>query len=174
MTTPNHLSILGIIHTAISILAILAGFVALYRSGKISPSITAGKWYIWLTIITCITGFPIMKLGHPTAGHFLGIIILVMLPIAIYAKQLRIFGKLAEYVQVILISTTFFFSFIPATVETLTRLPISGPIATGPNDPLIQKCLMVIAIIYLIGVIYQIVKLRASHKTPPTLNSAVN
>ena len=171
---PNHLSILGIIHTALSILAILAGLYALYLSGKIDPKTGLGKWYIWLTILTCITGFPIMKLGHPTAGHFLGIIILVLLPIGIYARQLRIFGKLARYVQIFIISTTLFFSFVPAIVETLTRLPVSHPIADGPNDPLLQKFLLGLALIYFIGVVYQIVKLRASHKTAPTLNSVVN
>jgi len=29
-------------------------------------------------------------------------------------------------------------------------------------------------IVYVIGVIYQIIKLRAKRKTPPSLNSAVN
>jgi hypothetical protein len=171
---PNHLSYLGIIHTAISILAILAGLYALFLSGKIDPGSKMGKWYIWLTVLTCLTGLPIMKLGHPTAGHYLAIIILVLLPIAIFARQLKIFGKLADYVQVTIMSATLFFSFIPAIVESLTRLPISNPIADGPNDPLLQKFLSGLALIYLIGVVYQIVKLRATRKTPPTLNSIPN
>src|ERR1700761_54793 len=130
---PNHLSILGIIHTAISILALLAAIIALFNDGKIDPKNNRGKAYIWLTIITCVTAFPIMKTGHPTAGHYVGVLILVLLPIGIYAKQLRIFGKLADYVQVVVLSTTIFFSCIPAIVETLTRVPISHPIADGPN-----------------------------------------
>ncbi|MDB5088856.1 MAG: hypothetical protein JWR09_2850, partial [Mucilaginibacter sp.] len=57
---PNHLSILGIIHTAISILAIFSALYALLRDGKISPSNGRGKLYILLTVITCITSLPIM------------------------------------------------------------------------------------------------------------------
>ena len=172
---PNHLSILGIIHTALSVFAILAGLYALYLSGRIDPKSSAGKWYIWLTILTCLTSLPIMKLGHPTAGHYLAIIIFILLPIGIYARQLRIFGKLADYVQLIIMSFTLFLSFIPAIVETLTRLPISQPIADGPDDPLLQKFLSGLMLIFVIGVIYQIIKLRkSSRKTPPTLNSAVN
>ena len=94
---PNHLSILGIIHTAISILAIITAIVALLIDGQLNPAKIFGKIYIWLTIITCVTGFPIMKTGQLSGGHYLAIMILVILPIAIYVKQLRIFGKLAAY-----------------------------------------------------------------------------
>jgi hypothetical protein len=163
---PNHLSTLGIIHTAISILAILAGFVALSLSGKIDPTKGPGKLYIWLTIITCVTGFPIMKTGHLTPGHYVAIIIIVLLPIGIYAG--RIFGKLADYVQVIVMSTTLFLSLVPAVVETLTRLPISKPLADGPNDPIIQKGLSALVLLYVVGVIYQIVILKTRKKALAT------
>lgn len=175
MITPNHLSILGIIHTAISIVAILVAFYALFGSGKIDPATGPGKLYIWLTVLTCVTGFPIMKTGHFTPGHYLAIIILILLPLGVYARTLRIFGKLANYVQVILLSATLFLSLIPAIVETLTRLPISHPIANGPNDPIIQKGLSALALLYFVGVIYQLIKLRSRRrKEGPPLNSVIS
>ena len=165
---PNHLSILGIIHTAISILAIVAGVVALIRYGKINMTTSAGRAYIWLTVLTCITGFPIMKLGHPTAGHFLGIIILVLIAVGLRAKNIPVLKKGADYIQIIAISTTFFLSMIPTTVETLTRVPISKPIATGPDDPLISKFLLDFVILYIVGVTYQLFKLRKGKKGADT------
>jgi hypothetical protein len=174
MITPNHLSILGIIHTAISIIALLVAFYALFRSGKLDPATGPGKLYIWLTVLTCVTGFPIMKTGHFTPSHYVAIIILILLPFGVYVKSLRIFGKLAEYVQIIFLSTTLFLSLIPAIVETLTRLPISQPIADGPNAPIIQKGLAALALLYFIGVIYQLVKLKARKKVAPPLNSAID
>jgi len=172
---PNHLSDLGIIHTAVSIIAIIAAVVALLRYGKINPANLPGKLYIWLTIITCLTSLPIMKLGHPTAGHFLAIIILLLLPAGIYAKNIPLLKRGADYVQVIIMSTTLFLSMIPATVETLTRVPISHPIASGPNDPLIQEGLLGFVIVYLAGTTYQLLKLRRGKKKPvsiptPTIN----
>jgi NADH:ubiquinone oxidoreductase subunit 6 (subunit J) len=161
---PNHLSVLGIIHTAISILALIAGVVALLRYGKINMTTSPGRAYIWLTILTCITAFPIMKLGHPTAGHYLGIIILVLIAIGLYAKNIPVLKKGADYIQIIAISTTLFLSMIPTTVETLTRVPISKPIASGPADPLITKFLLVFVILYIVGVTYQLLKLRKSKK----------
>ena len=162
---PNHLSILGIIHTAISIIALLAGFYSLLRSGKIAPATGPGKWYIFFTVVTCITSFPIMKTGHFTPGHYVAITILILLPLGIYVKSLRIFGKLAEYVQIIFLSTTLFLSMIPAIIETLTRLPISSPIADSPNAPVLQKALGGLLVIYIVGVIYQLVKLRSKGKS---------
>jgi uncharacterized membrane protein len=162
MVTPNHLSILGIIHTAISILALLVALFALFRDGKIDPANGRGKLYILLTVVTCITGFPIMRFGHLTPGHYLAIIILVLLPIGIYAG--RIFGKAGDYMQVIIMSITLFFSFIPAIVESLTRLPIAHPLAAGPNDPLVQKAQLILVILFSAGVTYQLIKLNAKRK----------
>ena len=162
MTGPNHLSILGIIHTIISVIALVLGLLALIQNGKIDPSSSTGRAYIWLTIITCITGFPIMKTGHFTGGHYLGLLIIVLLPIGIYAH--RIFGKAAGYVQVVIMSTTLFLSFIPAIIETLTRLPMSHPLATGPADPIIQKAISALLLVYVVGVLYQLMKLRMTQK----------
>jgi hypothetical protein len=163
MVTPNHLSVLGIIHTAISIFALLAALYALLRDGKVDPVNGRGKLYIWLTVITCLTGFPIMRFGHLTPGHYLAIIILVLLPIGIYAG--RIFGKAGDYIQIIIMSLTVFFSFIPAIVESLTRLPMDHPLAAGPNDPLVQKAQLILVVLFLAGVIYQVIKLKALKKT---------
>ena len=106
MFTPNHLSILGIIHTAISVLAIFAALYGLYLYGRIDPKTIPGKSYIWLTVLTCLTGLPIMRFGHPTAGHYLSIILFILLPIGIYASRIRFLGKLGEYIQVIVMSAT--------------------------------------------------------------------
>lgn len=171
---PNHLSVLGIFHTAISVIALLVAFYALYRNGKLDPTSGPGKLYILLTIVTCLTGLPIMKTGHLTPGHYVAITILILLPIGIYARPLRIFGKLTHYVQVIILSTTLFLSCIPAIVETLSRLPISNPIADGPNAPIIQNGLTALAVVYLIGVTYQVVKLRSRSRSAKTPDHTVH
>ena len=164
---PNHLSILGIVHTAISVLALFAGAYCLFNDGKILPSNSRGRQYIWLTVLTCLTSFPIMKTGHFTGAHGLGIIVLVLLIIGTYIKNITLFKKVGDYLQTVIMSATLFLSCIPAIVETLTRLPISHPIASGPNDPLIQKCLGVLALCFFAGIIYQIIKIRSAKKSTP-------
>jgi hypothetical protein len=158
---PNHLSVLGIVHTAISILALIAGFYASFRFGKINPLKGVGKWYTILTVLTCLTAFPIMKTGHFTGAHGLGVMVLIMLLLAIYARSLRILGNKAKYVETVLMSGTLFFSMIPAIVETLTRLPVSSPVATDPGSPAIISCLTVLIIAFAMGVVYQVRNLKA-------------
>jgi uncharacterized membrane protein len=170
---PNHLSVLGIIHTIISIFALFAGAYCLFRNGKIIPVSNGGKYYIGLTVLTCLTAFPIMKTGQFTQAHVLGVIVLVLLPIAIYAKAIRPFGKLADYVQIIVMSFTLFLSCIPAVVETLTRLPISHPLASGPNDPIVQTTLGIVFVAFLTGVIYQLYRLKVSKKSTHTPDSEI-
>jgi hypothetical protein len=162
---PNHLTTLGIIHTAISILAIIVAVIALLSSGEINPLNKSGRLYILLTIIACLTALPIMKTGHPTAGHALAILILILLPIGIYAHRIRIFGKLAGYAQVIILSTTLFISMVPTIIETLTRLPLDHPLADGPNSPAVKMGFLILIIIFIIGITYQVIKLRAKRKT---------
>jgi hypothetical protein len=173
MITPNHLSVLGIIHTAISVLAIVFAVIALLRDGKINPLNTMGRLYIIFTVVACLTSLPIMKTGHFTPAHGLAIIILVLIPIGVYAKKIKFLGKGAEYVQTIALSTTILFSMVPTTVESLTRLPISHPIADGPNAPVIQMGLLTFFVLYLAGVIYQVIKIRAKNKSNQTPDSAL-
>jgi hypothetical protein len=170
---PNHLSVLGIIHTAFSIIALFVALYALTRDGKIVPMSGPGKLYILLTIITCLTSFPIMKTGHFTGAHGLGVTVLVLLPLGVYARSFKLLGKFADYLQVLIMSTTLFLSFIPAVVETLTRLPISQPLAADPNAPIVKMGLMTLIALYSVGVIYQLIKLRSQKKTAPPPNTTV-
>jgi len=165
---PNHLSILGIFHTIVSVLAIFAALFALFKYGKINPA-KGGKLYIWLTVITCITGLPIMKTGHPTPGHFLAIIILAVLPIAIYAPKIKLFGKASGYVQIFIMSFTLLLSMIP-----LTRLPISGPIAADPGADIIKLFLGVWVLIFVVGLARQLFKYRLSQKAGSTPDAGIN
>ncbi|WP_214071741.1 hypothetical protein [Mucilaginibacter sp. dw_454] len=162
---PNHLSLLGIIHTAISVLALFAAAYSLFADGEIIPTNSRGRLYILLTVITCLTSLPIMKTGHFTGAHSVAVVILVLLIFGTYVKAMRIFGKFADYLQAIVMSASLFLSCIPAVVETLTRLPISHPIASGPNDLPIQKGLGILTLCFFAGIIYQIIKIKASKKS---------
>jgi hypothetical protein len=159
---PNHLSTIGIIHTAISILALIVAFVALFHDGKINPRNRIGKWYIFLTVLTCLTAFGIMKTGHFTPGHGLAVLVLILLPIGFYARSFRLSGNRGGMLEIIIMMLTLFLSFIPAITETVTRLPIDQPIAATPDAPIIKMSFLGLALIFIIGVIFQLRKERTS------------
>lgn len=171
---PNHLSTLGIVHTAVSIVAVLSAFVALPRYGKIDPKTNPGKWYIILTILACLTALPIMRTGHPTPGHPLAIMILALLPLGIYAKSIPGLKKISDYAQAIIMSLTLFLSMVPATVETLTRVPLSGPIAASDQDTVVKGSLGFIFLIFIVGVIYQSLKIKARKKAAITPDNSIH
>src|SRR2546426_11553671 len=68
---------LGTFHTAISLIAVVAGFVALARDREISTSSAAGAVFFWGTVITCLTGFGIFQHGGFGKPHLLGIVPLI-------------------------------------------------------------------------------------------------
>jgi uncharacterized membrane protein len=154
---------LGAIHTAISLVALAAGFAALVRDRQIVPGNMLGRVYIWATVLTCLTGFGIFQHGGFGKPHVLGIVTLLVLGLAATAG--RFFGRAAPYVATVSYSLTVFFHMIPGMTETFTRLPLSAPLFTGPDDPNLQKVVGSLFVVFLIGALLQVRRLRAAQ--PP-------
>src|SRR3979490_425240 len=79
------LHIYTIIHTVISLVAIVTGFVVLFGllAGKRLDGWT--KWFLITTVATSVTGFG-FPLHHFGAPHVVGVISLLVLAVAIYAR----------------------------------------------------------------------------------------
>src|SRR5438046_10428090 len=104
----------GAFHTAISLVAVLAGLVAFIRYKAISPRTLAGKIYIAMTVATCVTGFFIFHHGGFGKPHVLGIVKLVVLGVAAIAGYSNLFGRASRYAATISYSAPFFFPRIHA------------------------------------------------------------
>lgn len=155
------LTTLGIVHTAISLIAVATGAIALVCDKKISWANTIGKIYVIATVVTCATGFGIFQHGGFGKPHVLGIITLLVLTLALIAgKNSKPLGRLSPYIETVAYSVTFFFHLVPGITETATRLPVDAPLASGPDDPHMQMAVGVIFMLFLIGVIGQVLKLR--------------
>jgi uncharacterized membrane protein len=160
------LTTLGAIHTAISLVAIVAGAIALVRDKEISPVTSLGKVYLWTTVLTCLTGFGIFQHGGFGKPHALGVITLLVLGAAAVAMKTQLFGRASKYVVTIGYSVTFFFHMIPGVTETFTRLPAGAPLFSSPEDPALQKVVGVFFVLLVIGVALQVRRLRAN---PPPM-----
>jgi uncharacterized membrane protein len=153
---------LGTFHTAISLIALGAGFVALIRDKRITPTNRVGQIYVITTIITCVTGFGIFQHGGFGKPHALGVITLVVLGIAYLAGSTNVFGRLSRYVETVSYSATFLFHWIPAITETSTRLPVGAPLAANADVPGLQAATGVLVVLFLIGATLQVRRLRAT------------
>jgi len=158
------LTTLGVVHTAISLIAVAAGILALLRDGAISPRNRIGRIYVITTILTCVTGFGIFQHGGFGKPHALGIITLVVLSVAALAERTRSFGRAAPYVETIGYSATFLFHLIPGITETTTRLPPGAPLVANADAPELQKAAAVLFVLFLIGAALQVRRLRATRR----------
>jgi uncharacterized membrane protein len=156
---PNTLSALGIVHTVISVIALLAGAVALFRYKELTLHDGAGRVYLGGTLLTAVTGFGIFAHGHATAGHYLGVLTILAL-ITGYVASRGTFGKRSRAIQAASYSLTFLFQLIPGFTETLTRLPAGAPLMSSPEAPFLQKLNPALFLAYLIAVVFQIRYLR--------------
>ncbi len=152
---------LGVIHTAISLIAVATGLIALFRDKEISPRNGVGKIYIIATILTCLTGFGIFQHGGFGKPHTLGIITLIVLAVAYVAGYTKLYGRLSRYIETVSYSATFLFHLIPGITETTTRLPLGAPLLPNADAPALQAATAVLVVLFLIGATLQVRRLRA-------------
>jgi uncharacterized membrane protein len=163
---------LGAIHTAISLVALATGIIALVRAKEIVARSMLGRTYIWATVLTCLTGFGIFQHGGFGKPHALGVITLLVLALAVFAARTTLFGRASRYVEVISYTMTFFFHLVPGLTETFTRLPAGAPLFANPDDPALQKTIGVVFLLVLIGIALQVRRLRAAGRAAPTVAQA--
>jgi uncharacterized membrane protein len=152
---------LGTLHTAISLMALLAGIVALWRNKAIDSRGVAGQVFIGGTILSCLSGLGIFQHGGFGNPHVVAILTLVVLGVALVAERAVAFGGLSRYVATVGYSFAFFVHFIPGTVETLTRLPAGAPYLADPADPKAQPIIGFFFLLFLVGATLQVRRLRA-------------
>ena len=152
---------LGVIHTAISLIAVAAGLIALFRDKEISPRNGVGKIYIIATVLTCLTGFGIFQHGGFGKPHALGIITLVVLGVAYVAGYTKLYGRLSPYIETVSYSATFLFHLIPGITETTTRLPLGAPLLPNAEAPALQAASGALFVLFLIGAALQVRRMRA-------------
>lgn len=157
------LTYLGVIHTAISLVAVAAAVIAFFRDKEIIAASTLGKVYIWTTVLTCLTGFGIFQHGGFGKPHALGIITLLVLGIAWVAGTTKVLGRGSPYVETLGYSITFLFHMIPAITETSTRLPLGAPLLPNADAPELKAATGVLLLLYVIGAALQVRRIRTRH-----------
>lgn len=155
------LSTLGIVHTAISLLPLVAGFIAFARHGRIAPETRAGRVYLAGLGLSVLTAFGLSSTGGFNAGHALGIVALLAMGGALLVPKLTFLGRARPYLANFGLSFTFFLLLVPGINETLTRLPAGQPLASGPESPLVKMALLSWVVIFLVGSAVQAFALRA-------------
>lgn len=149
------LSNLGIFHTVIGVIAIIAALIAFVRYGKIDISKLSGKIYFYGTLVASLTALGLSTIKGVNPGHILALLIVILISVAYFLNVKKQGRNRSRYIENFFLSFSLFLSLIPTVNETLTRIPVGHPLANGPKDPLIAKTLLVILVLFTVGSVLQ-------------------
>jgi len=161
---PHPLSSLGIAHTALSLVPLVAGLCSLAIHRRIEPRSTAGRIYLVGLVASVLTSFGLSSTGGFNPGHALGILALLSIAAAGLVPRLAFLGRARDYLATLALSFSFFLLLVPGINETLTRLPPSQPIADGPMSAIVKGTLGVWFLLFLAGATLQVLELRARRR----------
>jgi hypothetical protein len=147
------LQIYTIIHVLISLVGIFTGLIVLFGMlvGKRLDGWT--KWFLVTTVLTSVTGFFFPFHGFtPAIG--LGIISLLVLAIAIYARYPRQLAGHWRWIYVVGAVISLYFNVFVGIVQSFEKIPAltaMAPTQTEPPFKLTQ--LVVLALFIVLGIV---------------------
>jgi uncharacterized membrane protein len=146
---------LGWFHTAMGVIAILSGAVALWKYKEITLQTRSGQIYLVTTFITAATALGIFQHGAFGPGHLLAIMTLGALALGTIAGSTNLFGRFGRYLRALSYSATLLFHSIPAVTDGLLRLPVGDPVISSLEDPLLRGSYLALLVLFLIGITLQ-------------------
>jgi len=161
---PHPISTLGAFHTAISVATFAAGLYCYSRHNKIDAATRSGNVYLAGLLVSVATSFGLSSTGGFNLGHALGIVALLATLGALCVNRIAFLGRARPYLQQLGLSFSFFLLLVPGINETLTRLPVAHPLATGPDSPLVRGALGVWLGVFVLGSILQFFLLRSERQ----------
>ena len=155
-----EITALGWFHTAMGIVALVSGAIALFKYKEIAPQNRSAQIYLATTLITAGTALAIFQHGGFGPAHGLAVMTLAALVVGMAAATLNLFGKLSRYVQAFSFTATLLFHCIPAVTDGLMRLPVGNPVVTSLEDPLLRSAYLALLILFLVGVSLQLRRIQ--------------
>lgn len=161
----SSLSLLGVVHTTISLVPVVAGIFSFVRYRSIEPSTLAGRVYLLGLAFSVLTAFGLSTTGGFNPGHAVGIVALFAAFGSLLIPRLTFVGRLRPYLATFARSFSFFLLLVPGIAETLTRVPVAHPFAEGPESPLVRSILLSWVVIFIVGITLQAWMIRSRQGT---------
>lgn len=146
-------------HTLISLVGIFTGFVVLFGllAGKRLDGWT--KWFLITTVATSITGFFFPFHGFtPAIG--LGIISLIVLAVAIYARYLKSLAGAWRWIYAVTAVLALYFNVFVAIVQSFEKVPALKALAPTQTEPPFATTQLIFLLIFVGLAIAAVVRFR--------------
>lgn len=123
-----------VFHVAISLVGIVSGFVVVYDMITSKPP---GPWtwtFLMSTVATSLTGF-LFPVHHFMPSHGVGILSLLVLPVAIFALYGRHLAGTWRWIFVITAVFAFYLNFFVLIVQAFLKVPALKALAPTQTEP---------------------------------------
>ena len=155
-----EMTVLGWFHTILGILAVISGFYTLYKYKIITTEESSGKLYVLVTLLVAGSALGIYNQGGFGIAHVLAVLTLIALAGGYIMEKFKWFGSFSKYFQALGYTSTLLFHMIPAITDFLRRLPLGDPFIDSFEDPLLLNFHTAFLVIYLVGLVTQMVWLK--------------
>jgi len=163
-----------LVHVVISLVGILSGFIVV--SGMLAGRRLNGWTALFLatTVATSVTGFG-FPIDHLLPSHKVGIISLVVLAVAIFARYRRNLAGAWRKTYVISAVIALYLNVFVLIVQAFLKIPALKNIAPTPNDPPFKLTqLVVLATFIALGIVAAIRFRNEPVRSPQSGQSRAN
>ena len=146
-------------HVALSLLGIVAGFVVVYGLLTAKPLDRSTALFLSTTVLTGVTGFlfPFHKL---LPSHILGIISLVLLPIAIYARYSRKLAGAWNPTYSVTAVLALYLNFFVLIVQLFEKVPALHALAPTQTEQPFKLVQLVVLLPFVLITIFSAIRFR--------------
>jgi hypothetical protein len=154
------LTIYTLIHVAISLVGIFTGFVVLFGllKGKRLDGWTA--LFLTTTVLTSVTGF-FFPVHHFMPSHGVGILSLVVLGIAIYARYSRRLAGAWRKTYVVTAMLAFYLNVFVGIIQSFQKIPALHASAPTQTETPFKLTQLIVLIIFIVLAFVAAIRFRA-------------
>jgi len=153
------LQIYTIIHTLISVVGIFTGFVVLF--GLLAAKRLDGwtKWFLTTTVLTSVTGFG-FPVHHFMPSHGVGIISLLVLAVAIYARCRRELAGAWRWIYVVSAMIALYLNVFVGVVQAFEKVPVLKALAPTQTEPPFKLTQLVVLALFIVLTVVAAIRFR--------------
>ena len=153
------LHIYTIIHVIISLVGIFTGLVVLF--GMLGDKRLEGwtKWFLITTIATSVTGFFFPFHGF-TPAIALGIISMIVLTVAIFARYSRQLAGHWRWIYVVTALIALYFNVFVGIVQSFEKIPALKAMAPTQTEPPFKLTQLVVLALFIVFAIAAAIRFR--------------
>ena len=126
---------LTFLHVVISLIGIVSGTVVAFGMVANKPLPLWTFLFLLSTVATSVTGFLFFPFHHFMPSHAVGILSLVVLAVALFARYIRRLAGAWRWIYVVSAMLAFYFNFFVLIVQAFSKVPALKALAPKQTEP---------------------------------------